>query len=87
MKITDMPSPEQTQAAQEATEILNRAYSEGFLPKLPKGKKSHEEELREQISEIRRLDRRTVMPEVFEFLKSHAVKLEQQLKALQGRKV
>jgi hypothetical protein len=57
----------------------------GFLPRLPKQKNSERKQLEEELSELRKIDRRAVLPEVVDLLKGHIADLEQKLKAIQRK--
>jgi hypothetical protein len=60
---------------------------EGFLPKLPKRAKSREQQIHAELSAIRKVDKRRALPEVVDFLKAYAAKLDDELKVIQRRKV
>jgi hypothetical protein len=60
---------------------------EGFLPKLPERAKSREQQIHAELSAIRKVDKRRALPEVVDFLKAYAAKLDDELKVIQKRKV
>jgi hypothetical protein len=58
---------------------------EEFLPKLPKKPVSRDEQIQNELSAIRRIDRKKAMPEVVDFLKQHSDGLKLELAELQRK--
>ena len=58
---------------------------EGFLPRLPKRAPTREQQIQDELSAIRRIDRKKAMPEIVDFLKQHSDRLKLELAELQRK--